>query len=207
MLRLANVVVQIPMSGAVESPNLGAAAGISLCELKTRMVLSMFTRYIRATLGRQVKSRDSSLSAPSTPSWKKVSDLGSTRVIPMMVLECDGVMSLDQVPKDTVVFGQELDELLRPLSERGYLRHASDKEAPAGLNGPSMEAIVLTEAGERTLGQLWGVVEKAERELPADFSDAEKRQLDDLLEWVQSNCSRLIGESPAEDHGSRPNPA
>jgi hypothetical protein len=138
---------------------------------------------------------------------EKVSDLGSTRVILMMVLECDGVMTLAQVPKDTVVFGQELDELLRPLFERGYLRHASEKEAPAGLNGPSTEAIVLTEVGERTLGQLWGVVEKAERELLAEFSDAEKRQLDDLLERVQSNCSRLIWESPAEDQGSWPNPA
>ncbi len=54
MLQQADIVVQISMSGLVESLNVGLATGISLYELKFRMVLTMLTHFIRSNFGREV---------------------------------------------------------------------------------------------------------------------------------------------------------
>ncbi|HZR42084.1 MAG TPA: RNA methyltransferase, partial [Ktedonobacteraceae bacterium] len=54
ILHSADIVVQIPMSGQVESLNVGVATGISLYELRFRMILAMLVNYIRANTGRQV---------------------------------------------------------------------------------------------------------------------------------------------------------
>jgi TrmH family RNA methyltransferase len=51
LLRQADIVVQIPMSGLVESLNVGVATGISLYELKFRMILTMLTHFIRSNFG------------------------------------------------------------------------------------------------------------------------------------------------------------
>ncbi len=53
-LKHADVVVQIPMSTQVESLNVGVATGISVYELKLKLVLAMLTQYIRSTLGREM---------------------------------------------------------------------------------------------------------------------------------------------------------
>ncbi|MEU7146036.1 TrmH family RNA methyltransferase [Nocardia sp. NPDC046473] len=51
---MADLVVQIPMAGAVESLNVGVATGISIYELRMRMILAMLTDRIRDTLGRNL---------------------------------------------------------------------------------------------------------------------------------------------------------
>ena len=62
----ADLVMQIPMSGAVESLNVGVAAGISIYELRTKTILDMLTERIRDTLGRNLSWVPSWCCRPST---------------------------------------------------------------------------------------------------------------------------------------------
>ncbi|AJC53426.1 RNA methyltransferase [Streptomyces sp. 769] len=64
---LADLVVQIPMAGAVESLNVGVATGISIYELRMRMILTMLTDRIRDSLGRNLGRPRTSSGRSSTP--------------------------------------------------------------------------------------------------------------------------------------------
>ncbi len=182
--RLADVVVQIPMSGAVESLNVGVAAGISMYELKMRMVLTMLVSYIRANMGREVNVTGKLIQEAFDASLRRFTDLNGTQVILLMMLKCDQVMTLKQVEKDTFTFGAERDTLLAPLFERRYIRSL-----------PDAESIQITDEGERVLAQLWSAVEKAEQGVLAGFSDQEKTQLRDFLQRIQANCNEVINEA------------
>lgn len=182
--RLADVVVQIPMSGAVESLNVGVAAGISMYELKMRMVLTMLVRYIRSNMGREVNVTGKLIQEAFDASLKKFTDLNGTQVILLMMLKCDQVMTLKQVEKDTFTVGPERNALLAPLFERRYIRPL-----------PDGERIQITDEGERALAQLWSAVEKAEQGVLAGFSDQEKTHLRDFLQRIQANCNEVINKA------------
>ncbi len=182
--RLADVVVQIPMSGAVESLNVGVAAGISMYELKMRMVLTMLVTYIRSNMGREVNVTGKLIQEAFDASLRRFTDLNGTQVILLMMLKCDQVMTLKQVEKDTFTFGAERDALLAPLFERRYIQSL-----------PDAESIQITDEGERALAQLWSAVEKAEQGMLAGFSDQEKRQLRDFLQRIQANCNEVINKA------------
>jgi len=179
LLQKADLVVQIPMSGQVESLNVGVATGISVYELKFKLVVAMLTRYIRTTLGREVNVAGKLIQWALDAGLREVCDLNSTQVILLMVLKCDVTMTLEQVGKDTATFGEALRALLQPLLERGYV-YAQD------------DTITLTDAGEHLLGQLWGVVEASEDRILEGFSVAERQQLMDYLRRIQANCERMI---------------
>lgn len=168
IMQLADVVVQIPMSGLVESLNVGVATGISLYELKFRIVLTMLTRYIRTTFGREVNVTSKMIMTAFDAQLRKVSDLSDLQVLLLMILKCDQVMTMEQVGKDMGMFGQELEDLLQPLLEKIYILYAQSD---------NKQAIQLTDEGERTLAQLWNVVEKAENQVLAGFSESEKKLL------------------------------
>ncbi|MDQ2907061.1 MAG: hypothetical protein M3Y81_26415 [Chloroflexota bacterium] len=180
---LADVVVQIPMSGMVESLNVGVATGISLYELKFRMVLTMLTNYIRSRLGREVNVASKLIRQAFDARLKQVSALNGTQVVLLMVLKCDEVMTMDQVSKDMTTFGPELDALLAPLFEHGYIQHATPGDS-----------ILLTGAGEQAIAQLWSVVERAENDILSDFTADEKTQLDTFLKRIQANATRIVEE-------------
>jgi TrmH family RNA methyltransferase len=182
--RQADVVVQIPMSGTVESLNVGVAAGISMYELKMRMVLTMLVSYIRSNMGREVNVTGKLIQDAFDASLRKFTDLNGTQVILLMMLKCDQVMTLKQVEKDTFTFGPECDALLAPLFGRRYIRSL-----------PDAESIQITDEGERVLAQLWSAVEKAEQGALAGFSDQEKTQLRDFLQRIQANCNAIINEA------------
>ncbi len=184
ILQLADVVVQIPMGGPVESLNVGVATGISLYELKFRMVLMMLTRYIRSIFGREVNVTGKMIMQTFDMQLKQASDLGAWQVVLLMMLKCDEVMPMEQVGRETGLFGQELADLLQPLFDKKYIQHSSSKDE----NG----AIKLTHEGERALAQLWGVVERAENRVLAGFSEIEKEQLNTFLARIQTNCAVII---------------
>jgi TrmH family RNA methyltransferase len=77
VLALADVVVQIPMAGRVESLNVGVAAGISLYELKLRLVLAMLVHYIRSNIGREVGATAKLICMAFDAALRKVTDLNS----------------------------------------------------------------------------------------------------------------------------------
>lgn len=175
----ADLVVQIPMSGQVESLNVGVATGISVYELKLKLVIAMLTNYIRSTLGRDVNVAGKLIQQALDARLRSVSAFNSAQVIFLMVLKCDQTMTIEQVGKDMAMFGDELRTLLDPLLTEGLIYEES------GL-------LRLTEKGELLLGQLWGIVESTEDELLQGFSTDERQQFRDFLRRLHRNCIRLM---------------
>lgn len=183
IMQQADLVVQIPMSGLVESLNVGVAAGISLYELKFRMIFTMLINYIRATLGREVGATAKLINMAFDVQLKRATNLSSTQVVLLMMLKVDQRMTRSQVGRDTATFGAEQEAMLRPLFEKRYVSNVPDSE----------ESIMLTEEGERALAQLWGIIERAEQEVLAGFSEDEKGQLRNYLKRIQDNCIEITG--------------
>ncbi len=182
IVRNADVVVQIPMSGFVESLNVGVATGISLYELKFRMVLMLLTKYIRKIMGRQVNVTGQMIMRAFDVQVQRVTDLSAMHLVLLMMLKCDGHMTLEQASKDTALFGDDLTQFLQPLLSKGYIRSSLQQTA----------SIALTDEGERALAQLWGIVEQAEQEVLAGFSEHEKEQFNAYLLRIQDNCARIL---------------
>lgn len=189
VLQLADAVVQIPMSGAVESLNVGVATGVSLYELKFRMVLSMLIRYIRSNFGREVNVTGKMIMMAFDAQIRHVSDLNGLQVLLLMILKCDQVMTMQQIARDMGMFGSELDELLAPLLNKNYISYSRKHDQLA-----SERTIQLTSEGERVLAHLWNIVERAEAQVLAGFSESEKKQLDEFLKRIQANCEAMLGE-------------
>jgi TrmH family RNA methyltransferase len=184
ILQTADLVVQIPMSKQVESLNVGVATGISVYEFKLKLVLAMLTKYIRTTLGREVNVTGKLIQMAFDKRLKEITKFSSTQVILLMILKCDETMTLQQVSKDTATFDEELQELLRPLLDGGYIRYCEEM---------SPETIQLTDNGEQLLGQLWGMIESTEENILQGFTDEEKRRFTEYLHRVQTNCEQIIG--------------
>jgi RNA methyltransferase, TrmH family len=182
IVRNADIVVQIPMSGQVESLNVGVATGISLYELKFRMVLTMLIDYIRSNTGREVNITGRLIVQAFDAQIRKVSDLTGQQAILLMILVCDQSMTREQVMRDTGALPHELDALLQPLIEQNYIRYTD----------ATQDSIAPTESSERILAQLWSIVERAEQNVLAGFSDQEKAQLRDFLKRIQENCARIV---------------
>jgi len=103
-----------------------------------------------------------------------------------MILECDQVATLEQIAKDLATFGQELEVLLQPLFSKAYIQYTQRNDE---------QMIQLTDEGKRALAQLWMVVERANNEVLAGFSESEKKQLTDFLQRIQANCAAIIKET------------
>lgn len=181
----ADIVVQIPMSGSIESLNVGVATGISLYELKFRMVFTMFISYIRANMGREVNVTGKMIQDAFDTQIKQVSNLNGSQLILLMMLICDETMTLEQVSRDTGAYGKERDALLTPLFEQGYMQYQSENDA----------VILITETGKQVLAQLWNIVERAEQAILAGFSENEKAQFHMYLKRIQDNCTRITKEN------------
>ncbi|MGH9061752.1 MAG: TrmH family RNA methyltransferase, partial [Acidimicrobiales bacterium] len=174
----ADLVVRIPMAGAVESLNVGVATGISIYELRMRMILTMLTDRIRNSLGRNlgVAAHLARLAFDAQPG--EFGELVGAQVVLLMVVVCEHSTPVDQLRRDLGVTEGELAELVRPLRERGY------------LTGDD-EVVTITRDGEQAVAALWTVQERVEDQLCAGFTTAERDQLHALLGRVQQNAIRL----------------
>jgi tRNA G18 (ribose-2'-O)-methylase SpoU len=105
VLEMADHVVQIPMSGDVESLNVGVATGISLYELRTRAVLASLADRASASL---VGELGAAMTAISTAAVTGVDHLTAEQVQTM-------VLSLAGVPADSP------DHVVAELHDSGYL--------------------------------------------------------------------------------------
>jgi TrmH family RNA methyltransferase len=188
ILAAADAVVQIPLSGPVESLNVGVAAGISVYELKMKVVLAMLVRHIRATLGREVSVAGTLIRQAFDAALRAVSDLTSAQVILLMQLACDEAMTPEQISRDTATSGVELEDLLRPLHVRGYIAVSSLADG----------SIRVTGEGERALAALWPVVERSEERILAGFADDERAQLRAYLGRLQANCALVTAPKGEE---------
>jgi TrmH family RNA methyltransferase len=174
----ADLVVQIPMAGAVESLNVGVAAGISIYELRMTMVLSMLTDRIRDTVGRELTLAGTLAKQALDTRLRAVSELDSAQVVLLMVLACERSTPLTQLRRDIGVDAGELGTALRPMAELGYLTVDTEQ---AAITGP----------GEQAIAAIWTVHERVEEDLLAGFSAEEKGLLRTLLRRIQDNARRI----------------
>lgn len=179
-LAAADLVVQIPMAGAVESLNVGVATGISIYELRTRMILAMLTDRIRDTLGRNLTVAAHLVRQAFDAHLSQVGDLRSTQAVLLMVLACERSTPLNQLRRDLGIDSAELQVSLTPLRDRGYVTATQDEAT-------------ITGAGEQAIAALWAVQERVEDNLYAGFTPTERDQLRELLHRIQDNAIRLTG--------------
>ncbi|MEV5544467.1 TrmH family RNA methyltransferase, partial [Saccharopolyspora shandongensis] len=178
----ADLVVQIPMAGAVESLNVGVAAGISIYELRMRMILTMLTDRIRDTLGRNLTVASHLVQQAFDAHLRQVGDLNSAQAVLLMVLACERSTPLRQLRLDLGADTEELQALLQPLRERDFVADEGDN-------------VAITSDGEQAIAGLWAVQERVEEGLYAGFSPAERDQLRELLRRVQNNAAQLTSSA------------
>ena len=147
----ADFLIQIPMSEAIESLNVGVATGISVYELKLKQVMSMIEQQIKSTLGRELNVAGMLVQKALDAELQKVSDLSSQQVIFMMVLKCDQEMTVADMCRQFGVLDTETHEFLDTLTKNGIVDQG--------------EKLRLTVKGEEVLGKLWFTVESTERKI------------------------------------------
>jgi TrmH family RNA methyltransferase len=177
-LAAADLAVQIPMAGQVESLNVGVATGISLYELRMRMVLAMLTDRIRESLGRELAITAHLSRAAFDLRLAEVGDVTADQAIALMIVACERETPLSVLRRDLGLEAAELPAVLDPLTDRGYVETTS-------------EVTKMTSAGEQALAALWAVQDRITADLQADLSEAEQAQLKDLLRRIQANAVKI----------------
>lgn len=178
-LEMADLVVQIPMAGAVESLNVGVATGISIYELRMKMIMTMLTDRIRQTLGRNLGAAAHLVRAAFDAELGRVGEINAGQAVLLMVLACERTTLREQLCRDIRVGPEELCALVVLLSERGYVT-------------VDPQAVTITAEGERVIAALWTVQERVEETLYTGFSMAERDQLHDMLRRIHNNATQLI---------------
>jgi RNA methyltransferase, TrmH family len=177
----ADLLVQIPMSGEIESLNAGVAAGISIYEINLKRILSMLSTLIRSTLGRQFFVVSQLIKDVFDVELKKISVFSGKHTIFMMMMHCDGKMSRQQAMLDTSFKDSEFEEFLKPLF--------FNKVLVTNDNGASFQ---LTLSGEEYLAKIWPVVESSHKAILNGFSEQDKLILNDYISRIQHNCMNII---------------
>ncbi|MFK0297065.1 TrmH family RNA methyltransferase [Streptomyces sp. NPDC090442] len=180
VIEAADLLVAIPMAGAVESLNVGVAAGISLYELRTKMVLAVLTERIRNSLGRDVTLTGRFIRDALDRAAREAAGLSSAQVIALMVVTAERRTPGDELRRDLGVDARELDALTAPLTERGWLERREN-------------SYVRTPAGEQALAALWPVQQQVEQQLLAGLSADERQMLQELLGRIRANATRTMG--------------
>ena len=175
----ADFLIQIPMSHAIESLNVGVATGISIYELRLKQVLAMMEDRIKSTLGRELNVTGRLVQDALDAELKKVSELSSRQVVFMMVLKCDVQMRVEEMCTQFGVLEGEVDSFLKPLEDSGLVLRDVQ--------------LSLTSRGEEVLAKLWLTVERAERALLVDFTTEEVGLLMDQLRRIQERCAVVMG--------------
>ncbi len=180
LIENADYIVQIPMYSEVESLNVGVATGISIYELKLKRILGMIEKSIKSTLGRDINVAAMLIREVIDKELKKISFLSSNQLVFMMVLKCDGTISLNDSQKQFGIPDNEIDAHFQPLIKNKLIAIDANNN------------YLLTESGAETIGKLWTIIENAEKEILADFTDYQKQELKSLLQKVISKCDQII---------------
>lgn len=177
MEKAADLKVHIPMSGSVESLNVGVAAGISLYELKIKWTLAMLTKKIQESIGRDLfctaqwvrKVFDVHLRA-STP-------LTASQAVMMMILQCDGTSTCEHLKQDAGV-SCKVDTDLQALIDQHWILEKQGH-------------ISLSPQGKEIIAKIWSLHELTERLAFIGISEEEKAIFLKTLKKIQSNCEQV----------------
>jgi len=177
ILENADIKIQIPMSGSMESLNVGVAAGISLYELKIKWVLTMLIKKIQESLGRHLSCASKWARLVFDSKLKEVSPFSANQAIMMMILKCDGTSDEQKLAQDAGVL--EAKSEIAPLVEQGiFLQKGS--------------ILSLSEKGEEVIAKIWPVHELSEQIVFNDLSDEEKDTFVAIIEKIYKNCEKVI---------------
>lgn len=181
----ADFVVRIPMTNTVESLNVGVAAGISLYEIKLKQVIFMLKKNIQMSLGREVNVTGKLIQKAFDERLSSETPYKSDQIIFLMILKCDIEMSRRQICKDLALSEREFEEMIAPLIEEELVQVRDGQR------------YFLTEQGERYLAQIWGLLDRIEDEIFADFSREERQRFLENLQHLQKRCIMINGERSA----------
>ena len=178
----ADCIIQIPMAAHVESLNVGVFTGISLYELKFKQALIMLKEKIFANMGREVNVTGKLIQMAFDKKASQVTSLNGMQIILLMIMHCDESMPLDHIGRDVGLFGNDLQEFIRPLIEKNLI-HVTEKNS-----------FSITDAGKQFLAEIWPVVEQTDQTIFKNFSAEEKQQFSDFLQRIQQSCTDIIGQ-------------
>ncbi|MEI6242238.1 MAG: RNA methyltransferase [Chlamydiota bacterium] len=183
MTDLADLRIHIPMSGDMESLNVGVAAGISLYEMKTKVILSMLTEKIKSSFGNifYVVSRYNRLVFDKK--LKESTPFDANQAIAMMIVYVDGKIDKEKLLHDAGIMDVSSDDLLHFLIEEKYLLLEEKKW------------VSLTEKGKESLAKIWLIGELCDKFIFEGFSDEEKEKLKFFLERICKNCGKIANFS------------
>lgn len=183
VLNAADVVVQIPMYSSVESLNVSIAASISIYELQIKLLMAMIKDKIQDRIGRDLSITLQMIKQAFDAELKKVSTISASQLILLMILVFDQTMTFDQITYDLGVSGRNLDDLLQPLLESGYVKcEVLNQE----------KVIAILPLGHEIIAKLWPVTQNVEDKMLKGFTDDDKKYFKKLLSQIQDNCSQLL---------------
>ncbi len=113
--------------------------------------------------------------------------LNSVQVILLMIMKCDEIMAVEQISKDTAMFGTELQEFLQPLFDQGYIRMHSEQNS----------TLCLTESGEQFFRANLGCCRTLRKAHFASVHPGRKTGVDNLPE---TNSNELPGNYQRVNH-------
>jgi RNA methyltransferase, TrmH family len=181
VLEQADLTVKIPMQNDVESLNVGVATGISIYELKLRSIIAMLKKNIQETLGRQMGVTHKLIRRVLDQELSASSHYTAKQMILLMIMVCDVSMSLSTIEKDMSCHGDELQAILDPLIKEGCMVYENQQYS-------------ITAHGETVLAKLWSIRRAAENKIFHNFSEAETKQIIDLINKLQNNCNTLLSK-------------
>lgn len=171
----ADLLIRIPMSGEVESLNVGVAAGISLYELKIKWIMAMMTKKIQESLGSDLFVAARWLRLAFDKKLKEATPFSADQAIALMVLHCDRNSTRDRLARDAG--GRNLD--LQPLIDQGYIRAEG-------------EALFMTGKGEEAIAKIWLIHEFVEKMALQGLTDEERAVFIRGLRLIHGNCGRVV---------------
>jgi len=175
----ADLRIQIPMSGSVESLNVGVVSGISLYELKTKWVLAMLTKKIRDSIGRDLYCTSRWLRLLFDTKLKAATPLNGDQAIALMILKCDETSNRTMLAHDSGMVNEpDTQALIQELIDQKFIVEAQDK-------------LTLSEKGEEAIAKIWSIHELVERLAFMNISDEEKNLFLKVLRQIQDNCEKL----------------
>lgn len=176
----ADLKIQIPMSGPMESLNVGVAAGISLYEMKIKWILTMLTKKIQESLGRDLYSASRWIRLVFDAKLKEVCPFNADQAIMMMILKCEGTLDAAKLAHDAGLLRQEEGQaLIHALVKKDFI---SNQEG--GLS--------LLEKGEEAIAKIWNVHELTENIAFDGVSHPEKENFLKVLKKILSNCEKTL---------------
>jgi RNA methyltransferase, TrmH family len=175
---LADVRIQIPMSGEMESLNVAVAAGISLYEMKTKVILAMLKDKIKDSFGNilYVASRWNRLVFDKK--LKSSTSFSADQAIAMMIVYSDGKIQKEKLAHDMGLIDASIEDLLKPLLSEKYLSYEG-------------KYIILTPKGEEAIAKIWIIGELADNAVFKDFTEDEIDKFHEYLKRFCENCQKV----------------